>query len=432
MLDEPLLSHLNDVFNKCLHCGLCLPSCPTYNISWNEESSPRGRIQLMLSVENHAIGMSKRFVDEIYSCLDCQACETACPAGVRFGELIETVRDDIGRSGKDMVILWLAKKLFLRGILSSPFRTRIFGKILKYYESSGLRDAFEQSGILKLFSARLHEQQRLLPRADATFLSGDSGELIPSKSPEHRGTVAFLSGCIMNVSFAGIHRDAIRVLNINGYDVIVPKKQGCCGSLHAHFGDLDEAKRLAKINIGVFGQYEYGTLVVDSAGCSAFMKEYSKLFSGDAEMADQARSFSSKVREISEFISEVGLSEQPGVYAASVTYHDACHLVHTQKISRQPRELLERIPGLKMTELNESTWCCGSAGIHNMVKYEDSMKILDRKIENIRSTGAQIVATSNPGCHLQLQHGLRRNNIEVEVLHPVTVLSRSYPESLDR
>jgi glycolate oxidase iron-sulfur subunit len=431
-MDALLRTHLNDIFNKCLHCGLCLPTCPTYNIDLHEESSPRGRIQLMYAVENKSILLTDKFVNEIYYCLDCQACETACPAGVHYGELVEASRNGIGESKKDPFILNIVKIIFLRGILSSPARTKLFGKILFWYEQIGLRNAIEESGILKIISPSLHEKHRLLPRADRNCFDESVEEIIPVQKGEKRGRVAFLSGCIMNIAFTKIHQDAVRVLNLNGFEIVIPMKQVCCGSLHSHNGDLKEAKRLAKINIEVFEKHQFDYLVVDSAGCSAFMKEYGKIFADEPDYAERAKSLSSRVKEITEFLSEVGLSKMPEEYSATVTYHDACHLVHTQKVSRQPRELLQNIPGIKLIELSESSWCCGSAGIYNVVRYEDSMKILDRKMENIKSTGAEIVTTANPGCHLQLEYGIEKKGLKMEVLHPVSILSRAYAETLDR
>ncbi|MBI5476899.1 MAG: (Fe-S)-binding protein [Ignavibacteriales bacterium] len=424
---NPLLkSHLEEIFNKCLHCGLCLPTCPTYNINLREESSPRGRIQQMHYVQSGKIPLSKTVVDELYFCLDCQACETACPAGVRYGELVEDARNLIHDSKKDPLGIRLIKKLFLNGILISNERTKLFGKFLRFYERSGLRNAIEESGILKLFSNALSEKIQLLPSPNEMCFSESIEEIIPATTNKSRGRVAFLSGCIMNIAFGETHRDSIRVLTLNGYDVVIPKNQVCCGSLHAHNGELEKAKKLAKKNIEIFEKHEFDTLVIDSAGCSAFMKEYGKIFEDEPEYKNRAIALSSKVREITEFLSEVGLKKSPDTLNISVTYHEACHLVHTQKISRQPRELLQNIPGITFVELPESTWCCGSAGIYNIVRYDDSMKILDRKMENIKSTHADIVTTANPGCHIQLQYGIAKNGLKMEVLHPISVLSRAY------
>jgi glycolate oxidase iron-sulfur subunit len=230
----------------------------------------------------------------------------------------------------------------------------------------------------------------------------------------------------MNVVFSKIHHDAVKVLTANGYEVVIPKNQVCCGSLHAHNGEIKTAKSLARKNIDVFEQYQFDALVIDSAGCSAFMKEYNRILADDSKYAERAKMFSSRVKDISEFLAEVGLKKEPKHLGKKVTYHEACHLVHTQKISKQPRQLIQSIPGIEFVELPESTWCCGSAGIYNIVRYDDSMKILERKMKNIELTGAEIVLTANPGCHLQIQFGIRKFGLQMEVLHPISLLARAY------
>ncbi len=419
-MKEPLQQHLDDIYNKCLQCGLCLPSCPTYDLNLREESSPRGRIQLIHSVQNHELALSKSFVNEMYFCLDCRACETACPAGVRFGELIEESRNMISENKLESFTLKYLKKIFLNKILPSQKRTKIAARILRIYQRSGLEGAIKESGLLRLFSDKLHEQHQLLPKVQDNFFDEEYPEVIRLIS-NIRGRVAFLSGCIMNVAFSDIHRDAIYVLVKNGFEVIIPTGQVCCGSLHAHNGEIDSAKFLAQKNIEVFEKYQYDTLVVDSAGCSAFMKEYSRIFAEDEEYAERAKIFSQKVKEITEFLSEVGLTMPLVSVNKKVTYHEACHLVHAQKISRQPRELIQLIPGIEFIELPEATWCCGSAGIYNVVRYDDSMKILNRKIKNLESTGADIVVTANPGCHLQLQYGIKKYGLNMQVMHPISL-----------
>ncbi|MBI4810555.1 MAG: hypothetical protein HY800_03770 [Ignavibacteriales bacterium] len=296
---------------------------------------------------------------------------------------------------------------------------------MRLYQKSGLKNAIDQSGILQLFSERLHQKHQLLPTIDDNFFDEGVGEIIAPKS-QARGRVAFLSGCIMNVAFADVHRDAIKVLLLNGFEVVIPKAQVCCGSLHAHNGEIELAKSLARKNIEVFERFQYDALVVDSAGCGAFMKEYGRVFSDESEYADRAKIFSNKIKDISEFLIEVGLAKQPNALCQRVTYHEACHLVHTQKISQQPRKLIQSIPGIEFIELAESSWCCGSAGIYNIVRFDDSMKILERKMKNLESTKAEIVATANPGCQLQLQYGIKKYGLKIEVLHPISLLSRAY------
>ena len=424
-LTESLRKHLDDIYNKCIHCGLCLPTCPTYNLNFREESSPRGRIRLINSVQNDQLPLSDIFVDEMYFCLDCQACETACPAGVHFGELVEEAREMISGQNREPFGLIFLKKVFLQNVLSSPGRIKSAARLMRFYQRCGLRDAVEQSGILKIFSAQLCEKHKLLPTINDKFFDDEVAEVI-SPQGEIRGRVAFLSGCIMNVAFTDIHHDAVNVLTANGFEVVIPKKQVCCGSLHAHNGEIETAINLARKNIEVFEQFQFDALIVDSAGCGAFMKEYGRVFANDKLYAERAVSLSAKVKDISEFLMEIELTKKPGNLNKKVTYHEACHLVHTQKVSCQPRQLIQLIPGIEFVELPEATWCCGSAGIYNVVRYDDSMKILDRKINNLAFTKADIVVTANPGCHLQLQYGISKYRLNMEVVHPVSLLARSY------
>ncbi len=421
------LRSLDDLLQKCMRCGMCLPVCPTYNLTYQEQSSPRGRIRLMRSLAAGELGITKAFVDEIYFCLDCQACQTACPAGVEYGALIEEARERVAQERKDPLMLYLVKKYFLKGVLASRSRTNLAATIMRFYQRSGLREAVDRSGILSVFSESLQAKHKLLPFVSAEPFDESVGEVISPRAGEPRGRVAFLTGCIMNVAMTDIHRDALDVLLENGFEVLIPKAQVCCGSLHAHNGDFTTARMLARKNIEVFTALPVDAIVVDSAGCSAFMKEYGKLFADDPALSAKAGEVSAKTREISEFLVETGFRAPTQPYRKKVTYHEACHLVHTQKISRQPRDLIASIPGVEFVELPEATWCCGSAGIYNVVRYDDSMKMLERKSEKLRSTGAEIITTSNPGCHLQLAYAIERFHLPpCEVLHPVCLLARAY------
>ncbi|MBI3189449.1 MAG: (Fe-S)-binding protein [Ignavibacteriales bacterium] len=417
-------SHLEDILHKCLHCGLCLPVCPTYNLTYNEMSSPRGRIRLMKEVFEDKLDVSEKFVDEMYFCLDCQACQTICPAGVKYGELVEDARYIISEKRKEPYALRWFKSVFL-GILSSKRLTKLWARILWMYQHSGFQEATERSGILKLFSPSLHEKQFLLPKISESFFDESFPEIIKPDG-EVRGRVAFLSGCIMNVAFAEIHQDAIEVLVKNGFEVVIPMAQVCCGSLHGHNGEINKAKELARKNIEMFEQFGFDALIIDSAGCGAFIKEYGKIFTDDVEFALRAKQLSNKTKDITEFLADIELIPVTTPINKRVTYHEACHLVHTQKISKEPRKLIQSIPGIEFVELPEATWCCGSAGIYNVLRFDDSMKMLERKMNNIASTKTDIVVTANPGCHLQLQYGMKKNGMNVEVVHPVSLLNRSY------
>jgi glycolate oxidase iron-sulfur subunit len=379
----------------------------------------------MKSVQDGVIPPSETFVDEMYFCLDCQACQTACPAGVQYGELVEDARVLIDKLRRDPMMLQWIKVVFLKWIVSSNFRLKFVARWLRVYNKSGLRQAVERSGILKIFSERLHLKHMMLPNVSSDFFDETVPEaVVPSNSP--RGSVAFLSGCLMNVLFTDVHRDCVKVLQANNWKIIIPKGQVCCGSMQGHNGDRETARILARKNIDVFEKYEFEILVLDSAGCCAFIKEYGKLLSDDPVYAVKAETLAHKTMEITEFLSKYGFKKPSLPIQKRVTYHEACHLVHTQKISSQPRELMHAIPGLELVELPEATWCCGSAGIYNVIRYEDSMQLLRRKMNNVISTRAEIVVTANPGCHAQLQYGGNVSRSKIEVMHPVSLLAQAY------
>ncbi len=301
---------------------------------------------------------------------------------------------------------------------------KIFSRLLYTYQNFGIQKFLHSTGLLKLISPKLNEIDKLAPRVSKTFSDSFIKEITPAKGEEKYKT-AFLTGCLMNVMFADINKDTVDVLSACGCEVISPKEQVCCGSLPGHNGDFETAKKLAKKNIDIFSKYNFDYIILNSAGCGAFMKEYVHLFKEDANYAKRAEEFSKKVKDISEFIDEIKPDVFKNTVNDDITYHDACHLAHTQKIVEQPRSMLNMIPGLNQKPLEESTWCCGSAGIYNIVRYEDSMKILERKMNNIKNTNAKIVLTGNPGCISQIKYGSEKFKVDVEVLHPVSILKKS-------
>lgn len=419
------LNHIDTVLNNCIHCGMCLPVCPTYNMNFQEQSSPRGRIRLMRSLYEGNLELSDTFVDEMYFCLDCQACQTACPAGVQYGTLVEDARKVIAEQKREPRALRFMKNIILHGILSTPARTKFAAKILRLYQRSGVQEAVDKSEILGLFSKKLQAKHTMLPVVAKDFFDESVSEIIPAIG-SRRGRVALLSGCIMNVTLSNIHHDVVHVLVNNGFEVVIPKLQVCCGALHAHYGEVESAKALAKKNIDVFEKFELDALIVDSAGCSAFLKEYGHVLTDDEAYSTKAAALALKTKDVTEFLAEVGfIIPQQGVNKR-VTYHEACHLVHTQKISQQPRQIIKSIPELEIVELPEATWCCGSAGMYNAVRFDDSMTLLERKMKNLQSTNADIVLTANPGCHLQLLYGIKKFGLKTEVMHPVSLLRASY------
>ena len=416
---------LDEIVHNCIHCGMCLPVCPTYALTFREESSPRGRIRLIRSVHEEKLALTPEFVHEMNFCLDCQACETACPAGVAYGSLVEDARRLIHERKKDPARLRLLKWVLLRVILASAGRTKLAARLLRLYRKTGLMGWVQKSGLLGRFSPRLARTHGLLPQLREEFFDESVPETLRPDGPV-RGRVALLTGCVMNILHARTHRDTVEVLLRNGFEVLIPRPQECCGSLHGHNGDLRMARSLARRNVDLFGSLEIDALVVDSAGCGAFIKEYGRVLEGDPDYSERAASLSARTKDVTEFLVEAGFDKPAWPVRKRVTYHEACHLVHTQKISTQPRSVIHSIPGIEFVELPEATWCCGSAGIYTVTQFDDSMALLERKMKNIASTGAEIVLTANPGCHLQLELGIRNSGLSMEVMHPVSLLRRAY------
>ncbi len=424
-MNSGFYSHLDlpsdEILSSCIHCGMCLQACPTYNISFDEVSSPRGRIRLIKYVAEGKLPLTEKFAFEMNYCLDCQACETACPAGVKYGSLVEAARVHIEQSEFVSPFSRLIKKIAFRKILPNFKLLKFYSKALRYYQKSFVRKPFEK--ILKLISTKLYEINRLSPKISDSFSDEIFPEIVEAKG-EKKFTVLFPVGCLMNVMFSDINKDTIELLSKLGCEVIIPKNQTCCGSLPAHNGDLEQARKLARATIDNFGKYNYDFIISNSAGCGAFMKEYGHILKDDVVYSNKARVFSSKVKDVMEFIYyNFDMTKYQTGQELEVTYHEACHLVHTQKISEEPKSVLKQIRGIKLIPLNEATWCCGSAGIYNIVNYDSSMLILQRKMNNIKSTNAKIVLTGNPGCLGQIRYGTEKFGLNVEVIHPVTLLN---------
>lgn len=416
-----------DFITNCMHCGLCLPTCPTYALTGLERSSPRGRIRLMKAVADGQMKITQGFVDEMNFCLDCQACETACPAGVQYGSLVEAARAQIHTQGLTSRLERGLKWFFLKKILSSKQKLKRTARMLRTIQQRGGRRGMNGTGVIRFLSPTLAKLEPLSPPINDTFFDESVPELIrPNGTITHR--VAFLSGCIMNVAFADINRDTIDVLLHNGCEVLVPRLQECCGSLQAHNGDFETARALARHNIDVFSRYEFEAVVINSAGCGAFMKEYGKYLASDPEYAERANLIASKVKDLTEFLLSIDFKKPERPLQKRVTYHDACHLAHAQHISAEPRAIIQSIPGVEYVELPEASWCCGSAGIYNIVHYDDSMKLLRRKMDHVRSTAAELIIASNPGCLAQMRFGLAMSSMKGEIIHLATLLKRAYSQ----
>lgn len=425
-------SHLKDldysVVQQCMHCGLCLPTCPTYDATKLERNSPRGRISLMRAIADGRLEPTSAFADEMYFCLGCLACMTACPAGVNYAELFEHARAEAEQSG----VLNSPKRSFIRNLtlrwlFMDLNRLQLVGHLLRLYQQLGFQTLLRRSGLLNLLPKRLRELEAMTPTVQSKF----SAELISpvtSAKGHRKYRVAVLSGCAQDLIFSDVNRDTVDVLARNGCEVVTPPEQHCCGSLHAHNGEWELAQALARKQIDQFPPEAFDAIITNAAGCGSHLKHYAKLLADDPIYQPRAVSWDTKVKDIHEWLIEIGL--KPPVATAgqdqTVTYHEACHLCHGQKITSQPRQLLRAIPGLKLVELPESTWCCGSAGIYNLIQPEMANDLLDRKLKHIKSTKSAIVATANPGCLLQINNGAKRENLPLRTVHPITLLAEAY------
>jgi glycolate oxidase iron-sulfur subunit len=409
-------------FARCIRCGLCLNNCPTYRLWQLEADSPRGRIRQMILVNEDELPLSAGFVEHIDKCLDCRACETACPSGVEYGKLVEHARARIEKQYRRPLVTRLARKVFIEGLLPYPARIAFTAKLVRFYQHSGLQRLSRATGALKLLG--LAEREKLLPVIDERFFFHQLGKTFPARGPR-RAKVAFFAGCIANVTFTKLNEATIRVLTANGCEVLVPDRQRCCGALAAHAGVRDTARELARTNMKAFAGGEFDAILTNAAGCGSTLKEYDRLFADDEPEHAKAVAFQHKVRDVTEFLAELGLTAMLQPISARVTYQDSCHLLHGQKIREAPRQLLRAIPELKFVELPHSDICCGSAGIYNVTQTKAALELLQEKMGHASSTGAAIIATANPGCLLQLRAGAEIHQTGQEVLHVIELLDRA-------
>ena len=412
-----------DLIRQCVHCGMCLSACPTYKELGSELDSPRGRIyQMKLVTEGRISVDSPDFREHINLCLNCRACETACPSGVQYGQLLEQSRAIIPpASGLEKIL----RDIVLNRVFTSPKMLALFGAATRLYQRSGLQAIARQTGLIDRVPLNLGRLERLLPRFQAGVFRGPLPEFTPALGArKHR--VAFITGCVQDEIFRRTNASTISVLARNGCDIIVPAGQGCCGALHTHGGERETAQQLARRNIEVFEELDVDAVIVNAAGCGSTLKEYHHLLHDDPVYGQRAHSFARRMRDVNEFLGEINLNQELGEIRRRVTYQDACHLVHGQKVSEQPRDLIRSIPGIEYVEMTESDACCGSAGIYNITNYEMSMEILDRKLNFLAETGAEILLASNTGCIIQLAHGVRERGLPIEVMHPIDLLDWSY------
>ena len=384
--------------------------------------SPRGRIYQVAQVDQGKLPVAESFVLHIDRCLDCRACESACPSGVEYGRIVERARSLIeAEAPRPWLERTLRRYVFTR-VLSDYRLLSRWARLLRFYQLSGLQRLVRASGILKLL--RLGKVESLSPTIDRRFYFEEFGSMFPAKG-ERRGCVAFLAGCIASVSFSGLNHATVRVLQANGIEVWVPKNQGCCGALQAHAGFRDEARRLARLNINAMLDDRFDAVVTNAAGCGSTMKEYGDLLGTDPEYSAKAKYFASKVRDVTEYLVALGPKPPRHKLATKVTYQDPCHLAHGQKVRSAPRELLKLV-GAELIEMQHSDYCCGSAGSYNVTQNELSMKILGQKMEDVAATEVEMLSTANVGCMLQLRSGIALRGLKMDVKHVVELLDECY------
>ena len=398
-----------DALRGCMHCGICLPQCPTYLVLGEEMDSPRGRLYLIRAAAEGRIALSETFGRHLDLCLGCRACESACPSGVPFGSLLEATRSQFRRRAASESLL--SRLIF--SVFTEPARLGALLAPVKLYQRSGLRNLVRRSRALRPFP-KLAAMEALLPDVP-------NAAPLPEHLAAHgrsRGRVGLLTGCVQRHLYPRVNHDTARLLGLAGWDVVIPRDQGCCGALDLHAGRLDELRARARRLAASFPA-DVDFIVTNAAGCGSAMKEYGHWLPDDADVVRLA----GRTRDVTELLADAELPLGPVNLTA--TYHDACHLAHGQRIRREPRALLARVPGLRLVDLAESELCCGSAGIYNLLEPEMADRLLDRKLDRIVETGARAVVTGNPGCMLQIAKGARQRGLELEILHPVEVLARS-------
>jgi glycolate oxidase iron-sulfur subunit len=425
------------LINTCVHCGLCLPSCPTYRETGLEMSSPRGRIYLMKAVSEGRMSLaSEIFQGQMSECLNCRACEAVCPSGVHYGAIVEASRTQIqtarehangtGAIRPQGTMTRLIRALVFGRLFKNMALFRGFSRIMKIYQVTGAQWLARHLGILKLMGSA--EMEAMLPRFSSSF-TVPRGQVFPAEGTK-RFRVALMPGCIMSTAFADVHDATIRVLQKNGCEVVLPRNQGCCGALHTHSGDLDGGRELARTNVAAMEQAGLASLdaiIINAAGCGSTLKEYGHLLHEDPAWHARASTFAEKVKDVHEFLAQIDFNRADlKPLEIKVTYQEPCHLAHAQRITVQPRQLLQAIPRLKLIEMNESSLCCGSAGVYNITQPELAGSLGARKVRNALATGADVIATANPGCALQLASELRKQGRDVQVRYIVELLDESY------
>jgi len=410
----------------CIHCGLCLGSCPTYLETGNENDSPRGRIYLMRAVQDGRLPLGETAVRHIDLCLGCRACEAVCPSGVQYGDLLEHTRDHIEHHYRRTPFQAVLRRVVIEKILPYPRRLKIAlwpAKVIRALRLRSLLPKYARDALALIPDEACETPLPMVSPAMNANDPGTTGRGITENT--HRA--GFITGCVMSILFGKTNAASVRLLNRAGYEVVSPREQVCCGALFAHSGQLEKARDCARRNIEAFEKHNLTTIAINAAGCGSTLKEYGQLLRDDPAWAERARAFSAKVRDLTEILATADIQvPRPAPCPGKTTYHDACHLAHPQHITKQPRQLLRAVAGDGFVELPESDVCCGSAGTYNLTEPEMAERLQRRKIENILKTGAKVVVTTNPGCLLQIRAGLLKAGAhDVEALHIADFLDRA-------
>ncbi|WP_279620481.1 (Fe-S)-binding protein [Priestia megaterium] len=408
----------------CVHCGMCLESCPTYEITGQEQHSPRGRVHLIKSVAEGKISVNEQFTDPVFACLDCRACTTACPANVDVGGLIEEARGQICQAMPLTGWKGMISKFFLKELFPHSHRLEAAGSLLKLYQKSGMQKMMRTTGMLNMMPTHLAEMEHVMPKITRSVRKKYKKKRVLKAKAERKAEVAFLTGCIMDVMFSDINEATLNVLRRNGNDVVIPPSQTCCGALHVHAGDRDMGRQLAKKNIEAFQHAD--TVIVNAAGCGCMLKEYPELFrEEDQEWLEKAEVFAEKVQDISKYLHDTGYRPPQTTLHKRITYHDACHLAHGQGVREEPRDILLSIPGVEMVHMANADRCCGSAGIYNLTNPDMAGAVLQSKMEHVPHD-VEMISMGNPGCMLQMAVGVKKYGRSQQIVHTVQLLEWAY------
>ncbi|MDQ0154074.1 (Fe-S)-binding protein [Robertmurraya andreesenii] len=415
-----------DELLNCMRCGFCLPSCPTYIESGFKEShSPRGRIALMKAVVDGLIEPDEDFEKSLNQCLGCRACEPVCPSGVNYGHLLEEARDIINQNKKHSLPVRTVRKVVFDGLFPHQNRMRTAMGLLGFYQRSGLQKVARGTGIMKLFPESLATMERVLPKVPSMKEMKNRPEFLPAEAPKTK-RVAFFTGCLMDTMFLETNNATMKLLQLAGCEIVIPKGQNCCGALHGHSGEKSGSKDLARKNIQAFEDLDVDYIITNAGGCGAFLVDYDHLLKDDPVWKDRAIDFKNKIKDITQILYEVDFHKKVKLELPYqiVTYQDSCHLRNVMKTAAAPRALLQAIEGADYKEMKDADRCCGSAGIYNIVESEMSMQILDYKMEQTKSTHATTVVTANPGCLLQMKLGIEREGLsdKMRAVHIVDLL----------